>query len=82
MPEVEIPPEMSYTISYMNLISNSGMGKNVQCETRAQALLPIKDLVKGIQLADFCFPLKSAYLLFLHQIYLDIEKEIGEDFVN
>lgn len=48
LPEVEIPPEMSYTIAYMNLIAYSGMGKNVQCETRAQALLPIKDLVKGI----------------------------------
>lgn len=35
-----------------------------------------------MDLADFCYPLKSSILLFLEQIYLDTEKEIGEDFTN
>ena len=32
--------------------------------------------------ADFCYPLKTSLLLFLEQIYLDTEKEIGEDYKN
>lgn len=43
--EIEMPPEMCYTMMYIRMIAMSGMGKNVQCETRAQALLPIKDLI-------------------------------------
>ena len=43
--EIEMPPEMCYSMMYIRLIAMSGMGKNVQCETRAQALLPIKDLI-------------------------------------
>ena len=35
-----------------------------------------------MDLADFCYPLKSSILLFLEQIYLDTEKDIGEDFTN
>lgn len=35
-----------------------------------------------MQVTDFCYPLKSALLLFLEQIYLDTEKSIGEDFIN
>ena len=42
----------------------------------------MKDLIKNMQEADFCYPLKSAILSFLLNIYLDIEKEIGEDFIN
>ena len=35
MAEINMPPEISYVISYINLITNSGMGKNAACETRA-----------------------------------------------
>ena len=56
--EIEMPPEMCYTMMYIRLIAMSGMGKNVQCETRAQALLPMKDLAQNLDLADFCYPLK------------------------
>ena len=45
MAEIEMPPEMCYTMMYIRLIGMSGMGKNVQCETRAQALFPMKDLI-------------------------------------
>lgn len=33
--EIEMPPEMCYSMMYIRLIAMSGMGKNVQCETRA-----------------------------------------------
>ena len=44
--------------------------------------MPMKDLIQNMDLSDFCYPLKSSILLFLEQIYLDTEKEIGEDFTN
>ena len=48
MPEIVLPPEMSYTLQYLNLIASSGIGKNIQCETRAQALFPMKDLIRNM----------------------------------
>ena len=33
--EIEVPPEMSYTMCYMTMFAHAGMGKNAQCETRA-----------------------------------------------
>ena len=45
-------------------------------------MFPMEDLIKNMQLAEFCYPLKSAILMFLQNIYLDIEKEIGEDFIK
>lgn len=44
--------------------------------------MPMKDLIQNMDLADFCYPLKTSILIFLEQIYLDTEKEIGEDFAN
>ena len=82
MPEIYVPPEMAYTMQYMMVVANSGMGKNAQCETRAQALFPMEDLIINMSMADFCYPLKSSLLVFLEHIYLDVEKEIGEDFLN
>lgn len=38
MPEIDVTPEVSYTISYIQLLGFSGMGKNANCETRAQAI--------------------------------------------
>lgn len=80
--EINLPPEMAYTMQYLNLIAAAGMGKNAQCETRAQAIFPMEDLIYNMETAEFCFPLKSSLLLFLEHIYLDTEKEIGEDFLN
>ena len=80
--EIKVPPQLSYTMCYMSLIAHAGMGKNAQCETRAQAMFPMKDLILNMEMADFCYPLKSSILMFLQNIYLDIEKEIGEDFIK
>jgi len=32
-----------------------------------------------MQLADFCFPLKSALVYFMDSIYFDIEKDVSEE---
>jgi len=39
--EIDVPPEVSYTISYIFLISYSAQGKNASCETRAQAVFGV-----------------------------------------
>jgi hypothetical protein len=33
--EIDVPPELSYTITYIQLISNATQGKNAACETRS-----------------------------------------------
>jgi len=35
MAEIDVPPEVSYTITYITLIANAARGKNASCETRA-----------------------------------------------
>ena len=42
----------------------------------------MEDLIFNMRKADFCYPLKSALLLYLEHVYLDVEKEVGEDFLN
>lgn len=79
MPEIDIPPELQYTISYIELIAQAGMGKNASSETRAQALFPIGDVIKNLQIAEFCYPLKSALVLFLQHMYFDTDKKMSED---
>ena len=64
------------------MLAHAGMGKNSQCETRAQAKFPMVDLIDNMKLSDFCYPLKRSILMFLQHIYLDIEKDIGEDFIG
>ncbi len=80
MAEIDVPPEVSYTISYIQLIAFSGQGKNANCETRAQAIFPVQDVIANLRMADFCYPLKSALMFFLQHIYFDIEKDMNEDF--
>ena len=35
MAEIDVPPEVSYTITYIQLIAFAAQGKNASCETRA-----------------------------------------------
>jgi hypothetical protein len=35
MAEIDVPPEMSYVINYIQLIACATQGKNASCETRA-----------------------------------------------
>jgi len=35
-----------------------------------------------MQIADFCYPFKSALMFFLQNVYFDIEKEVTEDFTK
>lgn len=65
MPEIDVPPEVSYTISYIQLIAYSGQGKNANCETRAQAIFPLEDVITNLIYADFCYPLKSSLMFYL-----------------
>ena len=77
--EIQIPPELSYTIEYIKLLAYAGEGKNGGTETKAQEKLPVQDILENMNLADFCFPLKSALVYFMDSIYLDIEKDISDE---
>lgn len=77
--EMQIPPELSYTIEYIKLLAVSGEGKNAATESRAQEKLPIEDILANMKLADFCYPLKNAIVYFMDSIYFDIEKDVSDE---
>ena len=77
--EIQIPPELSYTIEYIKILAYAGEGKNAGTETRAQEKLPVNDIIENMKLADFCFPLKSALTYFMDSIYFDIEKDVSDE---
>jgi hypothetical protein len=41
--------------------------------------MPIHDLIKNLDMADFCYPLKSALVYFMDSIYFDVEKEVSDE---
>lgn len=41
--------------------------------------MPIDDIIKNMELADFCFPLKNALVYFMDSIYFDIEKDVSDE---
>lgn len=77
--ELQMPPELSYTIEYIKLLACCGEGKNASTETRAQEKFGLADIIVNMQLADFCYPLKSALVFFIYSIYFDIEKDVSDD---
>jgi hypothetical protein len=80
--EMQIPPELSYTIEYIKLLAVAGEGKNAATESRAQEKLPIEDILANMKLADFCYPLKQGIVYFMDSIYFDIEKDVSDDNIN
>jgi hypothetical protein len=77
--EIQIPPELSYTIEYIKLLAFCGDGKNALTETISQKKLIIEDITENLRLADFCFPLKSSLVQFCDAIYFDIEKDVSDE---
>lgn len=82
MPEIDLPPEMQYSITYMTIISQCGKGKNATSETRAQALFTMHDLIENFKMCDFCYSFKSSLVQYLNNIYFDTEKQMSEDFIS
>lgn len=79
LPEIQIPPELSYTIEYIKLLGHNGEGKNSLTEGIASEKLEIDDLIENLRMADFCYPLKSSLVYFMDTIYFDIEKEVTDE---
>ena len=79
LPEIQIPPELSYTIEFMKLLGHCGEGKNSVTEGIAADRLSIDDLIENLRMADFCYPLKSALIYFMDTIYFDIEKDVTDE---
>ena len=77
--EIQIPPELSYTIEYIRILSQCGDGKNSTTEAIAAEKIPLDDLIANMRMADFCYPLKSSLIQFMNSIYFDIEKDISDE---
>ena len=77
--EMLIPPELCYTIEYIKLLAICGDGKNHSTEAIASEKLPLDDLLRNMDMSEFCFPLKSALVYFMDSIYFDVGKEISEE---
>lgn len=80
--EIQIPPELSYTIEYMKLLSHCGEGKNSITESIASDKLSIDDLIENLKMADFCYPLKSSLIYFMDSIYFEVEKDVTDENVE
>lgn len=77
--EIQIPPELSYTIEYIKILAAGGEGLNSFTEAVAADKMPIDDLISNLEIADFCYPLKSSLVYFMDSIYFDAEKDITDD---
>lgn len=78
--EIDLPPEICYVMSYIKIICSCGAGRNSATESRAQAMFPIRQLLKNLFIADFCYPYKSALVLYIKEIYFESANKIEEDF--
>jgi hypothetical protein len=77
--EIVIPPELCYTMEYISILALSGQGRNSATEAIASDKLPIDDLIKNMEMADFCYPFKSALVFFMDSIYFEVEKDVSDD---
>lgn len=77
--ELDVPPEMAYTIEFINLMAEAGQGFNSFTELKAQSLFSIRDAVENLKLSTFCIPLKKALIKFMDHIYFDVEKDMSDD---
>ena len=77
--EIQIPPELCYTMEYIKLLAKCGEGKNSNTEAIASDKLPLSDLIRNMEMCDFCYPLKSSLVYFMDSIYFDVEKDVSEE---
>jgi hypothetical protein len=66
----------------MRILAVSGEGHNSATEAICSDKLPLHDLIKNLEMADFCFPLKSSLIYFMDTIYFDVEKEVSDENIS
>jgi len=66
-------------MEYISLLAESGLGKNSATEAIASDKLPLYDLIKNMEMADFCYPLKSSLVYFMDSIYFEVEKDVSDE---
>ena len=77
--EIQIPPEVCYTMEYVRLLARCGEGKNSVTESIASEKMSLEDVIKNMEMADFCYPLKSSLVYFMDSIYFEIEKDVSDE---
>jgi len=66
-------------MEYIKLLAKCGEGKNSNTEAIASDKLPLSDLIRNMEMCDFCYPLKSSLVYFMDSIYFDVEKDVSEE---
>ena len=76
---VNLPSEIDYLISLMNVLASACEDKNVQTESRCQSIMPLKILRDLYMKSGVCWSLKMAILFYLYHVYFDTEIEMDEE---
>ena len=69
-------------MEYIKLLGKCGEGKNSNTEAIASDKLPLSDLIRNMEMCDFCYPLKSSLIYFMNSIYFDVEKDVSEENIS
>lgn len=80
--EIQIPPEVSYTIELIEILATSVKGNNLTTKAIASQRMPIEDLISNLEMADFCYPLKSSLVSFMDSVYFDAENVKTDDDID
>jgi hypothetical protein len=80
--EIEIPPELGYTIEYIRILGICSEGKNSLTESIASDKLSLSDLIANLRMADFCYPFKNALVSFMDAVFFDVEKDFSEENIS
>ena len=68
-----------YYIELINVLATSAMGKNSVTEVMCQQLLSLECIKNQLAIASFCYPLKSVLFKYVLHVYLDIQKNMGDE---
>lgn len=68
-----------YYIELINVFATSAMGKNSVTEVLCQQLLSLECIKNQLAIASFCYPLKSVLFKYVLHVYLDIQKNMGDE---
>jgi len=77
--EIQLPPELCYTMEYIKLLAHCGVGKNSKTEAIASEKFSLDEVIQNMELADFCYPFKTGLVYFMDSIYFDVEKDVTDE---
>jgi hypothetical protein len=76
---VDLPDELIYALSLIDVMTMSAWDKSGQAELICQSLIPLSLFETLFQITNKLWPLKKSLILFFLHVYLDIEFTMNED---